>query len=962
MMNRCFVSLSALLLLTLLITAPAHAQTLRTKNRTAALPSRGEPGRILVKVTPEAFAGHVTIATFGETGAHFDAYDVHPWIEPKLLELGNGSYKVSIADSRIASLERIMVVRYSSNERPEDVAAAFGRLPGVEYAEPDYPRYPLSLPNDPGIGLQWYLDSIRAKQAWELDRADSTIIIAITDTGIERYHEDIEKSIWINPGEMGQGPNGDMSSDGIDNDGNGYVDDWWGYDFSGSNGENPDNDPSAASEEHGTETAGVAAGIGNNGVGIAGVAFGARIMNVKVADDRPIPETQIHNGALGVLYAAKMKAKVINCSWGGTDISRSERELFEYVTQDLHVLVVAAAGNDNREVDYFPASYKGVVSVASITEGNLKASFSNYSNRVDLSAPGTNIYTLSFGSYRFDEGTSFSAPMVSGVAALLYKKFPGMTSDQVAEALRATADDMTPWMGSIAAKMGTGRVNAYRALTEASTVASARMLRYDVSETVPDGGLDPGENVVFTPTIANLLAGTTNVHIDVECTTVPDLMVAPSQLDIGPMTSGEERALTGTPFRFTVPNSVAPNTDIVLKFTISTSDRSNVQYVTLPGAPTYLTTDYNRIAATFNSTGNIGHDGVDQQRGDGVTYRTSGDLLFHGGLMIGKDAEHVSDVVRIGGLFNGTAEGFELKNPYRLHVTQDSSAQIGLARFDDAHVPAERRVGLDVAMTTYEYRDSASANCVIVVYRITNTSGAKLDGLRCGLYLDWDVSPTSYNDQTGFDPAHRLGYQRNTGLNASTPWVGASLLGTLPMSYYAVDNETDSVNTNFTSERKWGTLAGDVHENNTIDDMAMVVGGGPFSLENGAWTEVAFALLAAPTFDSLRAAADHAATLFHASGVALPGLEADREVIASTMPNPFAGLLTFQTAMRTGGDVSITLYDLLGRPVRAQRWKALAAGAHSLAVQTGGLAPGTYLYEVSCNGAVARGKVLHQNP
>jgi serine protease len=920
----------------------------------------GLRGKLIVKVTREAFATRPTSAMFGEATRRYGISSMSPWIPPKLLWYGTPMYKQGDAGSNETpehSLSRIMVIEYSSLDAPERVAEAIEKMKGVEYAEPIYPRFPVYAPNDPELGKQAYLDAIKAREAWDVVRADSSIIIAIIDTGIERLHDDLKSAIWTNPKETGEGPNGDKRFDGIDNDDDSLIDDWWGWDFAGSNGSDPDNNPSGV-EEHGTEVAGVAAAPGDNATGVAGVAFGAKLMAVKVGDDRLFPNNRIYNGALGIMYAAKKEADVLNCSWGGVNASRSEEEVVEYVVNDRHKLIVAAAGNDSEESDFYPASYAGVLNVAALTEGREKASFSNYSYRVDLSAPGTDVYSTGIGStYRYDQGTSFSTPMVSGVAALIHKRFPSYSSEQIAEVLRATADDMSGTLNpAYAGKMGSGQLNAFRAVSEGGQIASARMVEYTIDESIPDGAVDAGETIRIRAKIKNLLADAPGVTATLGCVTDPGIQINGSRLELGAMASGETRVSTDTVFQLTIPPTTPPNTRLVLKLTLTTKDRAGDQYIILRAAPTFLTTAHNDVAVTFNSTGNIGHNGLNQLEGDGFLYNGSDDLLFHGGLMIGTDPDHLSDAVRKGYLSDGISDGFRIVRPYRLGISSDSSVEIGTAKFNDAHVAQEMRVGVDVEMKTYEYRAAGASNFVIVSYRITNTSSAPLHGLRCGLYLDWDVSESSFSDRVQYDAEHRLGFQRNVGGDAEDLFVGAALLTSQDISFYAAENYDDSINSAFYQSRKWAMLTSGIHENSTIDDMSMVIGAGPIDLQPNAWTEVAFALLAHEDFDSLRASADRARQLFVPSGVAVPSMPGILEAFAQ--PNPFSASTVIHVAPRRSGAATLAIYNLRGEKVASLFSGHLDAGTHAFPFGAALLPDGVYMYEFRSGELVQKGKIV----
>ncbi len=909
---------------------------------------QGKPGKILVKVSGDLFRKGIAPETFGEGARRYGIYNVEPWINPQLLEYGAPAYKQSSgSEPSSASLRRILLVEYSASDRPEDVALAIGAIKGVEYAEPVYERRMLFTPNDTELNKQWYLDAIRAREAWDIDRADSTIVIAITDTGIERLHPDLKDAIWYNSGEAGEKRN-----NGIDDDGNGFVDDWWGYDFGGANGDTPDNEPAPGQENHGTLVAGIAAASGNNAEGIAGVAFGARLMSVKITNDQT--RNELYREAEAIVYAAKMGADVINCSWGGEGAYRAEQEVIDAMIKEKDVVIVSAAGNRSREVDFYPASYRGVLSVASVTEGDARADFSNYGYRVDLAAPGNSIYSTTFssaGGYSYDNGTSFSTPMASGAAALVRKRYPALTADQVREVLVSTTDDISAQLGSAyTGKMGTGRLNIREALASGPAQVAARLVSFQFIDAGGDGVADAGESIRLRADVQNVLAPTAEVSVSVAAISGPAVDIQSPGVNLGGMASLEVKSTPDGTIFFTVPAGTPDDSEIRFKVTVETAGHTTSQFVSLRVSPTYLTTDLNQIAVTFNSVGNIGYNGIDNDQGDGFLYNGS-NYIYHGGLVIASDASHVADVIKESNARAG--DGFRKSEPYRLVVDRDSTVETGTARFNDAHLDASRRVGVDVEMKTYEYR--SQPDIVLVVYKIRNTGGARLDALRTGLYLDWDVSSTGFDDQAGYDAVNQMGYVR-APLDPSRRYVGTILLSPASPSFYAIDNTADGINTSFSPQRKWEMLSAGIHENQEITDMAIMLGAGPLALEPGQTTEVAYAMTVADDFQALRENAARARSLYQPGSVPAP--RAAGAFAVTAIPNPFGGGTTISFVMPEAGHARIAVYDLQGRQVAVPFDGPLQAGAQQVLFGAEGLAEGIYFYELQAAGRSQRGTMV----
>lgn len=959
MSYRLLLPFALLCLLALEATAQSPTFHLPSQNPLV----RGKQGRIVVKVSREWFRKGVTPRMFGEVAARYGIYNVEPWLNPGLVAFRLPAYKRSGTDayeSQAQGLGRIMVVEYSSLDAPEDVVIAMERFAGIEYAELIYPRQLLQTPNDPRLSDQWYLDSIHARQAWDNVRGSDDIIVAITDSGIEREHEDLRDAIWKNPGETGlDDQNRDKTTNGVDDDNNGYVDDWWGYDFAANGGTSKDNDPSPDANNHGTVVAGIIGATGDNDKGIAGIAYGVKLMAIKIVDNGEFAREME-----GVLYAAKMGARVINCSWGGRASSRAEQEVIDVVINDHNAVVVGATGNNNEEVDFYPSSYHGVISVAAIAQWNAKANFSNYGSRIDISAPGHPIFSTTFswaGSYTIDPtgGTSFATPMASAAAALIVKKFPNLRPRQVGEIIRATADDIRTALGPIYAdKMGTGRLNIQRAVESGMSQIAARMMSYEFIDTDKNGAIDPGENIRLRIGVQNMLASAPDVEVTVTPVSHPSLVIQNSTVNMGPMTTLERQETGVNDMLFTVPAGTPENTDMRFRVEVTAGGRRAVEYIDIRVVPTFLTTDLNDITATFNSTGNIGYNGIRSNsiyRGDGFVY-DGNDRIYHGGLIIATDASHVADVVRRGLVSDGIEDGFRTTRPYRLTTSEDLSVQTGNARFNDEHLSLEKRVGVDVEMKTYEYR--AAPGIVIVSYKIRNTGNSTINGMRAGLYLDWDVGDSGFEDQVSYEAEERMAYMR-TPQEPLRGYIGTMLLTSQEPSFYGVDNDVDGVTTAFTPATKWRMLSSGIVQNSRIADMGMLMGAGTITLELNQEVEVAFALMAAKDMQALRETAARARQVFQQAGVVAMPTAGTLHSIAA--PNPFSDGTALSFTMPRTGHAHITLYDMSGRAIATIFDGQLGAGTQQIPFAPEALPTGAYIYEIRTADIIERGKVVKED-
>lgn len=331
----------------------------------------------------------------------------------------------------------------------------------IEYAE-GIPIYQTQLvPNDPDLSNQWYMGSayVNAYNAYDITFGNSNTVVAIVDDAVKLGHQDLNDALWVNPGEI--------ANNNIDDDGNGYIDDINGWDAA-DNDNNP-NPPAAASNSvftHGTHCAGIAAAETNNNLGVASLGSGVSLMAVKCTDDSNLGRT-LNNTYGGIQYAIAAGADVISMSFGGTGFSSTVQNLIN-AGSSQGIVFVAAAGNSNTTSQFYPAAYSNVISVASTTTNDDKSSFSNYGSWIDISAPGSNIFSTLAGSnssYGYQSGTSMACPMVAGLCGLILSYNPSLTPAQVENCITSTADNIDAANPSYVGLLGAGRIDADAALT-----------------------------------------------------------------------------------------------------------------------------------------------------------------------------------------------------------------------------------------------------------------------------------------------------------------------------------------------------------------------------------------------------------------------------------------------------------------------------------------------------------------
>ncbi len=316
----------------------------------------------------------------------------------------------------------------------EETLETLRRVPGVEYAERNWIVSICAEPNDPLYGSQWALAKIGAAQAWETCRGSTDVVVALPDTGVDYHHRDLQANMWVNEAEL----NGVA---GVDDDGNGYIDDIRGYDFVAG-----DDDP-IDDGGHGTHCAGIIAAQADNGLDVAGLCWNARIMPLKMLDDEGFGS--VSEAVEAIYYAVANGAEVISCSWGEAEDSRALKDAVAYAYSE-GVVLVAAAGNDHSSEPFYPAGYPEVISVAATQENDQRLYASNFGDRVDVAAPGDEILSLraagTSAGAAWDtfttklSGTSMAAPHVAGACALLLCANPFLGPDDVRQAILSTGD------------------------------------------------------------------------------------------------------------------------------------------------------------------------------------------------------------------------------------------------------------------------------------------------------------------------------------------------------------------------------------------------------------------------------------------------------------------------------------------------------------------------------------------
>lgn len=751
---------------------------------------------------------------------------------------------------KLADLSLIYELEFQANA---DLVEATNFLLGAgifEYVEPIYLYQSFYTPSDPEVSAQYYLDLINAQQAWDLNKGDSTVVIGIVDTGTSFSHPDLVNKHKLNLNDP---------IDGLDNDNDGYIDNYQGWDMAGDVWLSPgDNDPSwggtGAGIDHGVLVSGPAAADTDNGYGIAGVGFNCRLLPVKVSIDfSPL----IYRGYQGLVYAADHGAQIINLSWGGSANSRMGRDAVAYATVNKEALVVAACGNTPAFIDFFPASFPNVLSVAGSQQNdavwNSTSTFgTTYHYMVDIVAPSRDVRTISSNNGLFSAtGTSLGAPIVCGAAGLVKSMFPGYSNAQVGEKVRVTSDQ-TFYNGNpglYTEKLGRGRVDAHAALTQASP--SVRAVDWEITDP-KDGIVQAGDTVEVRIRFANYLDSVGNLSVNLATPNGTVFNILHGQVDLGNLGTLDTASNWLAPFKLVVSAGASPGYEGYLRLGYAGTGYTDWEYIPLIVEPDYVNIDQNRIEVSFDGKGRWGYMNYPTlTQGKGWTVDGVAGLMNDAGFLVGSSATQVSDNIQNQ---NGTANNhFENLNPIERFQPGFHSDVEANTRFNDAGAAANA-LDIEVDQQSYQFQLSPDDNYIIQEYTISNVHPT--DTLRdgyAGMYFDLDGYWRT-NNVSKYDSAARCIY------NFTETWVtlwnmGIALLTPDSLHGYAAEVGTFG----YTAADKWTALTSPPTAANLNNvNLVQFISAGPFDIAPGDSHVVAFALLAADSVAHLRSTAERA--------------------------------------------------------------------------------------------------------
>jgi hypothetical protein len=728
----------------------------------------------------------------------------------------------------------------------------------VEYAEPVYRNYPMLTPNDTQYANQYNLTITQTPAAWDIEQGNEDVVIGIVDNEFIINHEDLVNKWYYNDAER----NG---IDGVDDDMNGYVDDSLGYDFFGR-------DPVVAPNDtyytgHGMFVAGMAGAETNNGKGVASIGNKCKLMPLAMSGT-------YGNSMEAVIYGAMNGCKIVNMSWGRTTYpSRYEQEMFNYLTEVYDVVFVAAAGNTNAYLDFFPATYENVMGVAASNSSDRKAGFSTQSHLIDIIAPGNALRsTWNTGYNTNGSGTSYASPFTAGAIGLIRSNFPHLSATQASELLRITSDSSfynNVNNAPFAEKLGFGRLNIYRALTELGTTPVVRFHNFEYL-TSTSKKIMPDSIVNISMDFRNYFKSTGNLNITLT-TTSSYVTIVDGSLNIGTLDSLEIYSNNDQPFQVKFSNTTPANHKAIFRIGFSDGEYYDYQYFYIVydegGTPFPSTYDLNvnYFTVGVDADGRFGKTGTySNPRGTGLKYKNTTNILNEAGLILATDASHVADPLRT--TVGNQNSDFTVIDNVMLYEYEGNYSTVH-SRYED-YSRNTNPIGLEIEQLLTIWYPEADTSYFLIEYDITNKSGENIPTLYAGLFADWQISGST--DHADWDATYKFGYVYN---NAQNQYVGIMPLND-EVDYYAI-NLTDAgeannldLSSDFTDAQKFQSISSNLLKTNAGaslgSDVAHVVSTKIENLGNNETQKIGFVIACGSSLSELQEAMQRSRTYIRA--------------------------------------------------------------------------------------------------
>ena len=902
--------------------------------------SNYEPNTVIIKVKPSYYnqckQNGIELDVLNNLFLRIGASNIQK-IFPNHKPIG---IDVKSKNSNLVDLSGIYQIKYTSSIALEKVTKMLINSKVLEYAEPSYIYDIAYTPNDSLIAQQFYHSNMQNFAAWDISVGDTNTVIGISDSGFDTSHVDLKNSFKKNYTDP---------LNGIDDDNDGYVDNYWGWDF-GGNDNDPNPDPCAVCN-HGVHVAGISSATADNTIGIAGTGFKCKFMALKIMN----AAGQLVNGYQSIVYAADHNCKIVNCSWGGTSGGQFGQDIVNYATYNKNCLVIAAAGNYSNSNMFFPAAYQNVLCVAATDVNDVKWTNSNYGIYVDVCAPGKDILSTWPGNvYVPSSGTSMACPAVAGSAAIVASYFPNYTALQIAERIKNTCNNIDT-IGSnqtFANQLGNGRVNLLKALTDVELPALVTS-----SKNITDGNDNAfvsGDTITIKCNFRNLLAPTSNLKAvlrsDDNFITIIDSVV-----NLGAIATLTDTSNFTQPFKFVINSNCPQNYDVLLALKFIDGSYNALEQFYVRTNVDYINLLENDLGITITSRGLLGYNSFGANDGIGVDYNNNGTMFYEGGLMIGTSNSKVSDCIRS---TPGDSDN-DFVSEQKIYKTIPSTiadAELNGVFNDNG---ASSSINVQVQHQTLAWSTTGNENFVVLKYIIKNKNSTPINSIYAGVFADWDIM--NYNkNRTRFLPNQKLSYAYSNEPN--TLYAAIKLLSNTPLTHYALDlvsGGAGAVNLSdgFADSEKYTTLSTSRDSAGFTtaqgNDIADVLSTGPLSINDNDSIEIAFAIIGGNSEQQIIDGALAAQLKY--DGIITDSFAYRGKNNVAIYPNPSNGNCWVHTSNFAEGKSQLLIFDSYGKEV----FNTQLSGKKQN-IQITNLPNGLYVFKVIVDGVSSYSKHIIQ--
>ncbi len=698
---------------------------------------------ILIRLIPGIYV-------FGDVKKYFDEYNL-TCEKPLLLPSQSVTYKIgepkiqSKYDAKRldniiraeAPLLRSYRLKYDSDLSPEEMCRwIMKNIPIVELAEPYFVDEIQGKPNDPLVDQQAMLDKIQAFEAWSIYDGDTSVVILINDNGLFQRHEDLENSIAPNWNEI--------PSTGNDDDGNGFIDDFLGYNLAYIEENAEPGNTFNHFNDHGSNSGGIAGATYNNYIGMTGTAGRCRIFPLKNTTSQNWRFTKY--GYEGIIYAGVNEYPVTNCSWGSENTySDFKRTIVEYaIAKD--VAIVAAGGNSNNSIlPYYPAGFYGVLGVGEVVPNDMISGVTNLGAHVDIMAPGMyNLQTTNVvnGYSTSPGGTSSAAPVVAGVVALIRAKYPELYNLQALELVRQSTDNIVEnnfgWEDIVP-----GRINMLKAVsTPPFSIPGIRPIEHTFFN--KQGRVverfNIGDTVFLSLQLYNYLGARKSLKFVLSTALDEFNFVSPVNNEINNVQVNQDSQFELDGFCFIV-NTILDEL-IFLRVDIY-GDNQYHDFFLLPLITSIEVTTFQNELIKF-SVGDRGTFGFSsnerKSQGVGFVYQGFDNQLYRGsGIMVTESNLKVVSTV------HGT--GPNSNDFVVIKRFSEPSRNVGI--ISDSHAQMNDRIGIEISQDYFLPEDKSWTKNIISV---KNINDYRLNDVAVGFLIDWDLNNDSKNNKVALLP------------------------------------------------------------------------------------------------------------------------------------------------------------------------------------------------------------------